>query len=134
MLENAGYHHKDLYVFMLYNWDINFEEMEKKRIQCWKWGVQIADCRFRPLNQTFDHYNPRKDQTGDDYYIRKQGGWTDALIKEFRRNVRRQNIAVRQGYGYYSHSLERAKGMNPGNAKGVRPEDAWDPGVSHTID
>src|SRR5450830_359162 len=134
LLENAGYHHKDLYVFMLYNWDINFEEMEKKRIQCWKWGVQIADCRFRPLNQTFDHYNPRKDQTGDDYYIRKQGGWTDALIKEFRRNVRRQNIAVRQGYGYYSHSLERAKGMNPGNAKGVRPEDAWDPGVSHTID
>ena len=134
LLENAGYHHKDLYVFMLYNWDINFEEMEKKRIQCWKWRVQIADCRFRPLTQTFDHYNPRRSQTGDDYYIHEQGSWTDALIKEFRRNVRRQNIVVRQGYGYYSHSLERAKGMNPGNAKGVRPEDAWDPGVSHTID
>jgi len=51
VLLRAGYKSRDIFVFMLYNHQIPFEEMEKKRIQCWKWQVQIADCRFRPLNQ-----------------------------------------------------------------------------------
>ncbi|RLE53976.1 MAG: Fe-S oxidoreductase, partial [Candidatus Methanomethylicota archaeon] len=59
LLKDAGYRSYDIYVFMLYNWDIPFEEMEKKRIKCWEWKVQIADCRYRPLDQTFDNYNPR---------------------------------------------------------------------------
>jgi hypothetical protein len=132
LLQKAGYNHKDLYVFMLYNWDIPFEEVERKRIQCWQWRVQIADCRFRPLTQTFDHYNPRQDQTTDDYYIHESGGWTDANVKQFRRNVRRQNIAVRQGLTKYSHALERAKGSRLSSVR--EADDFWDPGVSHPSD
>ncbi len=67
ILINAGYGPKDIFVFMLYNWNIPFEEMEKKRIKCWEWGIQIADCRYRPLNQLFDNYNSRKSvQTNKD--------------------------------------------------------------------
>ena len=31
ILKNAGFNYKDIYVFMIYNWIIPFEEMEKKR-------------------------------------------------------------------------------------------------------
>lgn len=134
LLKHVGYNLKDLYVFMLYNWDIGFEEMERKRIQCWKWGVQIADCRFRPLDRTFEHYNPRVIQTEDDYYIRQQSGWTDALIKEFRRNVRRQNIAVRQGLDEYSHTLERRGHTNREIGSSSNITDYWNPGVIHESD
>lgn len=52
------------------------------------------DCRYRPLDQLFDNYNPRaKFQTADDYNIHPD--WTDAQIRQFRRNVRRQNIIIR---------------------------------------
>jgi len=130
LLESAGYNHKDLYVFMLYNWDINFEEMERKRIQCWQWRVQIADCRFRPLTQTFDHYNPRVSQTADEYYVHAEAKWTDAKIKQFRQNVRRQNIAVRQGYEFYSKYLETHKSAKRGEVDDsiVNP---WYPGQPH---
>ena len=107
MLAKAGYRSKDIYVFMLYNWEIPFEEMEKKRIKCWEWQVQIADCRFRPVNQTFDNYNPRKKQTNKDYYIHPK--WTDAEVKQFRKNVRRQNICVRQELAFYSSTLEHKR-------------------------
>jgi len=41
---------------------------------------QIADCRYRPLNQLFDNYNPLiKGQTSKDYYIHEEAGWTDYL-------------------------------------------------------
>jgi len=86
--------------------------MEKKRIKCFEWGVQISDCRFRPLDQTYDNYNPRKyakGQSEDEYHIHKKGGWTDEKIREFRRNVRRQNICVRFGYDFYSPDFERMK-------------------------
>jgi len=107
LLIQAGYRSKEIFVFMLFNWDISFEEMEKKRIKCWEWQVQIADCRYRPLNQIDEEYNPGIiGQTSADYYIHEQGGWTDALIKQFRRNVRRQNICVRQGLPFYSKSFE----------------------------
>jgi hypothetical protein len=107
MLVNAGYRKKDIYVFMIYNWDIPFKEMERKRLKCWEWGVQIADCRFRPLDQTFDDYNGSIRQTSDDYYIHPN--WTDEEIKRFRKNVRAHNICVRQRLRFYSRTLENKK-------------------------
>ena len=106
ILINAGYHSKEIYVFMLYNWDISFDEMEKKRIKCWKWKVQIADCRYRPLDQLFDNYNShKKGQSIDDYFIHEK--WSDSEVKQFRKNVRRQNICIRHGFPFYSKDFER---------------------------
>ena len=104
ILFKAGYRPKNTYVFMIYNWDVPYKEMEKKRIKCWKWGIQISDCRYRPLDQTFDNYNPRKDQTKNDYFIHPL--WTDKEVKLFRRNVRRHNICVRHDFVFYSKLLE----------------------------
>jgi len=109
ILGAGGYNFKDIYIFMLYNWDIPFEEMERKRIKCLEWNVQIADCRYRPLDQISDNYNPRKEQTDKDYHIHTEAGWTDALVKQFRKNVRRQNICVRHGFPFYSKDFERKK-------------------------
>jgi len=107
ILIESGYSSKEIFVFVLYNWDIPFEEMERKRLKCWKWDVQIADCRFRPLDQLFDYYNGRKrEQTNKDYYIHEKVGWTDELVKLFRRNIREQNICVRYGFPLYSRAFE----------------------------
>lgn len=105
MLVEAGYPAKDIYVFMIYNYEQDYYEMLKKLKQCKKWGVQIADCRYRSLNQTFDNYNSRKRQTNDEYYIYSK--WTDRQIKLFRKKVRQQNIMVRHGFDFYSKELER---------------------------
>jgi len=113
ILVAGGYNSRDIYTFTLYNWDIPFEEMERKRIKCWEWKVQIADCRYRPLDQTFDEYKPmKKDQTDKDYHIHTEAGWTDALVKEFRKNVRRQNICVRHRFPFYSNIFEHKKVEN----------------------
>ncbi len=109
ILCEGGYNFKNIYIFMLYNWAIPFEEMEKKRIKCLEWGVQIADCRYRPLDQISDKYNSRKEQTNEDYHIHTEAGWTDALVKQFRKNVRQQNICVRHGFPFYSKDFERKK-------------------------
>lgn len=94
LFEKVGYRRKQIQVFMIYNWDLDFNKMEYKRKRCQEWGVQVSDCRYRPLDATFDNYNPRKkDQTSEDYYIHP--GWTDQLIKEFRKRVRSQNIINR---------------------------------------
>ena len=78
ILEEAGYNRKNITVFMIYNWEIDFEEMERKRKKCWEWKVQISDCRNRPLFQLHDHYKPHKDQkNGEDYYIHPN--WTDEI-------------------------------------------------------
>jgi len=53
ILTSAGYESRDIFVFMLYNYDLPYEELERKRIKCWEWRVQIADCRYRPLDQTY---------------------------------------------------------------------------------
>lgn len=105
MLVDAGYSAKDIYVFMIYNYEPNYYEMLKKLKQCKRWGVQIADCRYRPLDQTFDNYNPRARQTNEDYYIYPK--WTDRQVKLFRRKVREQNIMIRHGFDFYSRKLER---------------------------
>ena len=105
MLAEAGYPAKDIYVFMIYNYEPDYYEMLKKLKQCKRWGVQIADCRYRPLNQTSDKYNGRLKQTKDDYYI--HSSWTDRQIKLFRKKVRQQNITIRHGFDFYSKDLER---------------------------
>ncbi|OGO64581.1 MAG: hypothetical protein A2029_02750 [Chloroflexi bacterium RBG_19FT_COMBO_47_9] len=108
VLSKAGYNTTDIFIFMVYNHEISFEEMENKRISCWNWKTQISDCRFRPLNQLVDDYKPNVlGQTSNDYHISK--GWFDDLVKQFRRNVRRQNIAVRMRYSFYSSKAEQKK-------------------------
>lgn len=111
ILVNGGYNYSEIFVFMIYNWDITFEEMEKKRIKCWEWKVQISDCRYRPLNQTFDNYNPysKRTQNTKEYYIHEERNWSDQLIRQFRRNIRRQNICIRQNVDFYSTVFERKK-------------------------
>jgi hypothetical protein len=88
------------------NWIFDFKEMEQKRLKCFEWGVQIADCRYRPLNQTFDNYNPLlKNQTENDYYI--HSNWTDSQIRLFRKNIRQHNICVRHRIPWEEYSRER---------------------------
>jgi hypothetical protein len=110
ILKKAGYQTKDIFVFMIYNWNIDFTDMEKKRIMCYKWHVQIVDCRNRPLDKTEDKYDPRayrNGQTDKDYHIQTDAGWTDSLVRQFRKNIRRQNICVRHGFPFYSQDFER---------------------------
>ena len=77
-------------------------------MKCYEWGVQISDCRYRPLTQLHDHYKPLKDQSnGEDYHINPN--WTDMQVKQFRKNVRRQNICARHGFSYHSKILENRK-------------------------
>jgi len=107
-LIDGGYNPKEIYIFMVYNYELPFEVMEEKRKECYKWGVQISDCRFRPLDQTLENYNSHKNnQTGKDYYIHPN--WSDKEAKEFRRNVRRQNICIRHGFPFYSRDFEHKK-------------------------
>lgn len=109
-LKTAGYQSKELFVFVLYNWNITFDEMEQKRAECFKWGVQLSDCRYRPLYQEYDYYKGSKvSQTKQDYHIHEEGGWTDHLVKQFRKNVRRHNICIRHGLDYHSPYLERKR-------------------------
>jgi hypothetical protein len=139
MLRNAGYHAKDIYVFMLFNWEYDFRVLEKKRIKCWKWGVQIADCRFRPLDQTYDEFDSKKSQCSSDYYIHPK--WTDIEVKQFRANVRKHNICVRHGFKFHSKGLEQMqvskkraqelKGMSKREVKKLLP-DAWFPEDYHS--
>lgn len=114
MLLEAGYSAKEIYIFMIYNYNQDYFEMKKKLAQCKRWGVQVADCRYRPLDQTSENYNPRKRQENIDYYIHPK--WTDKLVKLFRRKVRRQNIVIRHGFSRYSKELERSGARNKRSA------------------
>ncbi len=108
ILENAGFVRKNIFIFMIYNWEYPYSHLELKRNKCFEWGVQISDCRYRPLDQTFDGYNPRKkNQNENDYYIHPN--WTDEKIKQFRKNVRKHNICIRHNipWNRYEQSLER---------------------------
>lgn len=108
LLQDAGFNKKDIFLFMIYNWESRFEELEKKRIKCYEWGVQIADCRYRPLNQTYDFYNPKKiNQKPTDYYISLT--WTDRQVKKFRRNVRQHNICIRYGIPWTKYRKKNEK-------------------------
>jgi len=105
-LLEADYSNREIFIFMLYNWEIPFEEMEAKRRKAWEWKIQVVDCRFRPLTQTYDYYNPRCSQTEKEYYIHPN--WTDKQVKTFRRHIRRQNICVRHNIEFYSRMFERS--------------------------
>ena len=97
-LVKAGYSAKELSVFMIYNFDIPLEEMIMKQKYCLKFGVQITDCRNRPLDIDFDNYKPhawRHGQTSKDYYIHESKGWTDRKIRLFRSLIRTHNITIR---------------------------------------
>lgn len=143
ILVEGGFTSKDISVFMLYNHELSYEELERKRVKCFEWRVQITDCRFRPLDEIKDNYNPHKrnGQTDKDYFIHEN--WTDAGIRKFRRNVRRNNICVRHDIDYHSSLLERkkipqykAKIYRESNYKDVKDElpDAWTPAIFHSVD
>jgi len=78
MLYNAGYHQRDLTVFMICNWQIPFEECFKKLYLCAVWGVKVADCYYD--NQTSPNIEP--------IY------WGEYDIKDFRKLVRKHNQLV----------------------------------------
>ncbi len=93
ILKEVGYGRKDIFVFMVFNHSLPYEEMRRKLEACRRWMVRVIDCRYRPLNQTFDNYVAgAKPQTGENYYIHPV--WTDREVRKFRRAVRHQNIAV----------------------------------------
>ena len=96
-LVDAGYPVKDISVFMIYNFEIPYEDMIKKIKYCGKWGVQITDCRYRPLDLDYDDYKPhmRYGQSKGSFYIHEKSGWTDKKIRDFRKSVRKHNIWIR---------------------------------------
>jgi hypothetical protein len=92
-LKEVGYGRKDIFVFMIYNHHLSYGEMKEKLDACCRWKVRVIDCRYRPLDQTFDNYVPGpKTQMNADYYIHPM--WTDTQIRRFRQAVRHQNIAI----------------------------------------
>lgn len=144
LLLDAGFLAKEISIFMIYNYEPNYEEMEEKRVKCAEWGVQITDCRYRPLDATDDNYSSyKKEQTSADYYIHKECGWTDQKVRKFRRNIRRHNICMRHEVDYHSTLLERKivpqekakeyRGMKYDAAKKYLP-DAWCPLEFHPAD
>ena len=144
LLIEAGFKAKEISIFMIYNYEPDYEEMEEKRVKCAEWGVQITDCRYRPLDATDDNYSSyKKEQTSDDYYIHEENGWSDAKIRKFRRNIRRHNICMRHEVDYHSTLLERKtipqeqakkyREMNYDKVKNKLP-DAWCPLKFHPWD
>jgi hypothetical protein len=125
VLQSAKYRRKDVQVFMLYNWALPFDVLEEKRRQCLDWGVQVADCRFRPLDALYDHYDPWAIHQGPEaYYIHPN--WTDEQIRRFRRACREQNILVRFGRSYEDYRAWRRSGGKPGrggHSRRVYPAD-----------
>ena len=148
LLIDAGFTAKEISIFMIYNYEPNYEEMEEKRVECANWGVQITDCRYRPLKATFDNYSSfKRSQTSDDYYIHEKMGWTDAKVRKFRRNIRRHNICMRHEVDFHSTILERkqipqeeAKELREKSFKEIKEKyseilpDAWSPLDEHPWD
>ncbi|MFH1971025.1 MAG: radical SAM protein [Patescibacteria group bacterium] len=101
-LNKAGYLSKEIYVFMIYNFNIPYKIMLKKLSYCKRWCVQICDCRYRPLSAIHDDYNPHSFKEGqgeENYYIHSGGGWTDKMIRDFRKRVRQHNMEIRYANG-----------------------------------
>ncbi|HET6350845.1 MAG TPA: Fe-S oxidoreductase [Coriobacteriia bacterium] len=96
ILEDAGFSRKEIQVFMIYNHDLDPEVMVEKAQQCFDWGVQVSDCRYRPLDAFSDGYRPmKKSQDRGEYHIHPN--WSDADVRAFRRLVRENNICIRYG-------------------------------------
>jgi len=95
-LASAGYDARDLTVFILYNYRTPYEECLRKLEACAKLGVQISDCRYRPLTVLSDGYRPRtRSDASPGYYVHTEAGWTDEKVHDFRRRVREHNIWIR---------------------------------------
>ncbi len=110
LLLEAKFPKREISIFMLYNFEIPFEEMEKKRKKCWEWKIQITNCRYRPLDQTYDKFDGhRKYQKDTSYYIHKKTGWNDRKVRKFGRHIRRQNICIRYRLPFYSNEFERKR-------------------------
>ena len=108
LLIDAGFAAKEISIFMIYNYELPYEEMEDKRQQCAEWNVQITDCRYRPLDAEDDNYSSyKRKQNSDDYHIHKESDWTDEKVRKFRRNIRRHNICMRHEVDFHSTILER---------------------------
>ena len=117
IISDVGYKPKDISIFVIYNFDIPYEDMLKKINKCAKWGVQISDCRYRPLLLDYDNYNPHMINGQDDrqYYIHKKSGWTDLKVRNFRSLVRKHNIWIRYARdkgGQYSKKMEQWSAVN----------------------
>jgi len=117
ILKRAGYLAKNISVFMIYNFNISYENMLKKIAKCKRWGVQILDCRYRPLDLDYDGYNPhlKKAQPEGSYYIHRDAGWDDAKIRDFRSRVRKHNIWVRYAKDKgrdYDRKMEKWSAIN----------------------
>ena len=117
ILVQAGYASKDVSIFMIYNFVIPYEDMLKKIESCREWGVQITDCRYRPLDIDYDNYNPhmRHGQPFGMYYIHEKTGWTDEKTRDLRSKVRRHNIWVRYAKDKgkeYDNKMEKWSAIN----------------------
>ena len=137
ILEEAGFKRNEIGVFMIYNANLSYEEMEKKRIKCVEWGVQVVGCRYIHLNQPYDNYNPLKEnQTNEDYFINEETGWTDLMNKKFKRNIRYGNICVRYKFDFYSKTFSKEKVKNKISKEEAREklDDFWDPLEFHNYD
>jgi len=116
LVEN-GYPTKDISIFMIYNFKAKYEDMLKKLEYCKKWGTQITDCRFRPLDLDYDGYNPhmRNGQPEGSFYIHLEAGWTDNKIRDFRSRVRKHNIWIRYAKDKgqeYDRKMEKWSSIN----------------------
>lgn len=108
ILKDAGYYSRNIGVFFLENYEIPYEELERKRLKCYEWKVQVIQCRYRPLDQLYDHFNGRrKHQTNEDYYIHPN--WTHKELKRFNRNIKCHNICVRFNTKFHSNKMEYNK-------------------------
>lgn len=108
IIAGAGYKRKNISVFMLYNHELPYIELEKKRLKCWEYGVQVNHCRYRPLDQLKEKYNPLRDtQTTEEYYIHPN--WTDYEVKMFSRNVRGHNSCLRWDMLFHSYDYENRR-------------------------
>lgn len=142
ILVDAGYYPRHIGVFFLENYLEPYEVLENKRLMCYEWGVQIVQCRYRPLDQLFDHYNGRrKHQTSKDYYIHPN--WSHKELKRFNRNVKCHNICIRFNSKFHSNKMEYNK-LSEELARKVRYmeydeakeylDDAWNPAVFQEVE
>ena len=142
ILIDSGFKSKEISVFMLYNHDSPFEELENKRRYCWDWKVQVTNCRYRPLDALDDKFQGKKiDQTNEDYYIHPN--WSDKEVKKFNQNVRRHNMCLRFNTLFHSRKMQYKKiskelsnycrKMTPEEASEYL-DDVWNPSDFHGVD
>lgn len=135
ILEKAGFRRSHIGVYVLFNHNLRYKDVEVKRVKIFKWGCQIINCRYIPLDSLEDNFSSyAKSQTSDDYYI--SPNWTDKQVRMFISNCSRTNGAILFGRKYYSYSLrnkpvkpeiyEKLKYMDYDTAKKYL-SDAWDP-------